>query len=1017
MCNYKQNVRSVFDNFAKFPGYDLFVVGENAAVYKSRKKQWSKDCIKFGFTKDILEYDKYFAMHPDYFWIPVRRHKKYFPHVWSNLGEKFGQVTEEFFNHGNDDCLVVNFSSNHIKSIPCTERYSELCLYVYMSPLLQLSCPKGLYTTRFQRDESNPKCYEVSKRECQTYFRYNKPYDRILYKALMDEFESDGQCRIEIDPFRPNMPFDLDYWMTNLQSVKYVNWSPHVNRGKTPLATYTYADIEGDWLLGTNYQCTVCEQNMIPRTPSLQLLYNAEEERLELFVSHPEFLWTEDPEKVQIACFTTATSALLANVKLLDLLYSYTYTHGDLLINMSVFEVELEDDGPGEYWCEAVAHPDFQVISSNRQVVYEVRKGVVFAIRSVHQCKQRCMGTYSEEILKAAAKEFEDFLENLHIEVDIEDVRIMDVLSSNYEQETLLFHVTFSTEDLPDELEESSFDPSNREFLLRMNLINYVAKKLTPHVNATVAWGNQYSIAGFNHTMFCVSEIPVNSEQLLIFARMNEIKVIPNLCLNENFVLNSTQCVGQFPFGVVWNEDLPKSCENDQKPPLLTQKLFQLLSTRHITVQDVQTLGSLQTNEVDLNPADIFFLGSLIGRFAHNVTELISDPHDLLVFAKIFSKSLGITADRASISHGTMNATNLILDNFERLLQRTSIELPNLLQTDEEKESGVVQFKVHNTISFIIDPSVKNVTGIAFYLPKTDHFDSGEIKLLTADQNETDLLEDEDLEGAAFLPYDLLEEIRSNFTGPLRLILTIIENDVLFRSRNENGSGFSPSGRVITASIPNYDRPLPALFPIIFRPRRDHHEEDEMQCGHWNFHPSNSAVISEWSDVGCDFLARSSRDEDPAYMCGCQHFTNFAFLMTGSKEVTENINGTTSNEKVLVSLDIITQVGCSLSLIGVLLIWLTALLFRSWREREGTKVLLQLSFGIGLQVLMVLLINVDPSMGNTLSSCITIGIILHYSVMAIFAWMLITGENSSFDSQLDTEFIFHRQPISSTCAM
>lgn len=996
-CNYKQNVRSVYDNFAKFDGYDLFIIGENAAVYRSKKKEWSRDCFKFGFTKDILDYNKYFTMYPDYFWLPIRRYKPFFPHVWSNLGEKFGQVTEDYMEHGSEDCLAVNFSSNHIKSLSCTEKFLELCLYVYESPLLPLSCPKGQHTTRFQSKDS--KCYQVSTSgECETLFRYNEPYDRILYRALMDEFKSDGDCRIEIDPFQPNMTFTMDYWMANLDQVNYVNWSPEVNRQTNSLLqTYTYADKEGDWLLGINYKCAVCERGLIPREPSLQLVYNYEEERLELLVTNPEFLWKEDQDDPHIACFTTGTDALLANVDVLDHLFSIQYRHelSGHLVNVFIFEVDLDGDGPGEYWCEAVAHPSFEVISSNHQVVYSVRKGTVFAITAVHQCKSKCMGIYKEDVLKYISSEFKDFLEFLNVDVDIEDVRVMDVLNSSSSRETLLFHVTFSTDNLPDELEDINFEPNvDKEFLISINLINYVTQKLSAHVNA-YQWDAEFSILGFNHTMFCVSEMAVNGGQKLVWGRMNEIKVIPGLCLDENYILTTALCVGDFPHGVIWNGEISKDCENNQQPPPLTQKLFEMLSSRTITVDEVNILdNSLQEEHYDINPADMFLLGSLVGRFVNNVSDLIRDPNGVMVFTRLFSQSLAITVDRAQISHRHMNATNVMLNNFERLLQRSSIEL-NPFITEKERDNGVVEFINDNVVSFIIDPSVRNITGIAFYLRKTEEeFNSGRVEYLYSTQDEMELLEDAELEGAAFLPHDLLEEIRVNFTGPLRIVMTIIENDVLFRTRN-NVSDYSPVGRVLTASIPNYDRPLPALFPIIFRPRRNLIQEDSFQCGFWNFHPRNQSRISEWSNFGCDFLAKSSRSDDPAFMCGCQHFTNFAFLVTGNNNNNKGPPGTETVpphvEKIMISLDVITQIGCVMSLIGVFLIWITAIVFRSWREKAGPKILLQLSFGIGLQVFMLLLINFDHQFYTTTTSCITIGIILHYSVLVIFSWMLITA--------------------------
>lgn len=985
-CPYKQNVRSVYDNFATFSGYDLFVIGEDAAVYRGKKKQWSNECIKFGFTDDITKYDKYFTMHPDYFWLPIRRPKAHFPHVWTNLGEKFGLVTEDFMNHGDEDCLVKNFSSDHVKSTPCDEYYSDLCLYGYVTPLLPLSCPKGWYTTRFQKD-GDTQCYQVADHECSTYFRYNDPYDRILFQTLMTEFKTDAYCRIEIDPFPQNMSFNLQFWQDNIDNVSYVNWSPRVNRNFNPqLPTYTYADPEGEWHLGTNYACTVCEQSLRVRTPSMQLVYDAEEDRLELAVSNAEFLWTENAEP-QIACFTTATDALLANVNVEDEIYRAEYSNGNTMV---VYEVQLEDNGPGEYWCEAVTHPTFEVIKSNREVVYAVRKGVVFAIEAIHQCKpSRCLGIYDKDVLNEVSKTFKEFIESLKIDLNVEDVRVMDIINSSASRETLLFHITFSTEDIPEELEEINLDTeSDPQFMLNLNLINYVNKKLQPHL-FKYQWDEEFSIQGFSHIMFCVTEI---SEGKMFWGRMNEIKVIPRLCLTESYVLNYARCGGEFPYGVKWSTEVSLKCNSITAPPPLTQHLFELLQTRGITVEAVQKIdGSLQDTNYDLNPADVFLLGSLIGRFVNNVTDLINDPDDLLLFTKIFSHSLGITTERAAMSHRHMNATNLVLDNFERLLQRSAVEL-NIWKTENEKEFGVVQYKDRNSVSFIIDPSVKNITGIAYFLPESSNlFDEGRIEYVYGDQDPYELLEDENLEAAAFLPMHVLDAIRFNFTGNLRIVMTIIENNVLFQNSDSEHTA-EPAGRVITASIPNYVHHLPGLFPIIFRPRRTLVDDEDVMCGYWNFHPSNSSKISEWTESGCSFLGKSTRDDDPTYMCGCQHFTNFAFLLTGTNLKGSGNNGTLNpvEERIKFSLDLITQVGCTMSLFGVILIWLTALVFRSWREREGTKVLLQLSFGIGLQVLMFLVINTE-GVGHTMTSCLTVGIILHYSVLVIFAWMLITA--------------------------
>lgn len=75
---------------------------------------------------------------------------------------------------------------------------------------------------------------------------------------------------------------------------------------------------------------------------------------------------------------------------------------------------------------------------------------------------------------------------------------------------------------------------------------------------------------------------------------------------------------------------------------------------------------------------------------------------------------------------------------------------------------------------------------------------------------------------------------------------------------------------------------------------------------------------------------------------------------------------------------------------------MTAFCFRSWREKAGTKVLLQLSLAIGLQMVLLLFINHEKynytlDTANEVNRCIFLGASSHYFVLATFSWMLITA--------------------------
>lgn len=102
------------------------------------------------------------------------------------------------------------------------------------------------------------------------------------------------------------------------------------------------------------------------------------------------------------------------------------------------------------------------------------------------------------------------------------------------------------------------------------------------------------------------------------------------------------------------------------------------------------------------------------------------------------------------------------------------------------------------------------------------------------------------------------------------------------------------------------------------------------------------------------------------------------------------------------ALNTITLVGCFLSLLGIIGIWITAMVFSNWRRKAGTKVLLQLSTAIALPLIFIIISNIDDRMfvnvddsyeitENNKTTCVVLGALLHYSILASFMWMLITA--------------------------
>lgn len=145
-------------------------------------------------------------------------------------------------------------------------------------------------------------------------------------------------------------------------------------------------------------------------------------------------------------------------------------------------------------------------------------------------------------------------------------------------------------------------------------------------------------------------------------------------------------------------------------------------------------------------------------------------------------------------------------------------------------------------------------------------------------------------------------------------------------------------------------------------------------CAFWNFDGNGSG---HWSQEGCTLTV--TEEEGMLDVCRCNHLTHFAeILITRNvfSELDENI------------LEIISVVGCCLSIIGILIVAATAAAFKTWRANDSNKVWLHLCTAV-LFLNICFLITVYTTFEQSGAGCIIIGISLHYSVLATYCWMLV----------------------------
>ncbi|XP_019855105.1 PREDICTED: adhesion G-protein coupled receptor G2-like [Amphimedon queenslandica] len=87
---------------------------------------------------------------------------------------------------------------------------------------------------------------------------------------------------------------------------------------------------------------------------------------------------------------------------------------------------------------------------------------------------------------------------------------------------------------------------------------------------------------------------------------------------------------------------------------------------------------------------------------------------------------------------------------------------------------------------------------------------------------------------------------------------------------------------------------------------------------------------------------------------------------------------------VTVALEIVSYVGVSLSLLGLVLTILTLLIFKSLRQRDASKFHIQLCLSL-IFMLIVFVVGIDRV--SVRAGCITVGVLIHYFALVSWMWM------------------------------
>lgn len=482
------------------------------------------------------------------------------------------------------------------------------------------------------------------------------------------------------------------------------------------------------------------------------------------------------------------------------------------------------------------------------------------------------------------------------------------------------------------------------------------------------------SLIYFRSSKNCFPEDTLISNRNLQWelTKIGEVAISKGMCIKTNGIPVTRKCSGNFLFGAYWDA-VRGSCSNDYVFSHLTELMYSYtINNKTLNKQEIENVTELIKSADNLTSYDVYLISNLIEKVQpENTTELFFETiHDIMKTDRTY----------LNLSQIILNSTDRILNAIDNYLNKNSY-------TYISKGTYFLLQKT-NLILQISYPFVDNVKGIALYGKTNETFDKYNITNVT-DETIPEIT-NTNLQIATLIPEDILKELSQNLTTSektkLQLIITIFQNDTLFNSANFSQK---TNGKVISVLMPQYDEIIDDSIPLYLNS-----DSDGSDCAFWDYGGDWEGKNGSWSNVGEIFY--ETIENTSIVHCEFNHLTHFALLITSEKitaiDEEGNLYWYEAEYDHDLMLNIITYVGCALSLFGIVGIILTAFLFEKWRGKIGSKILLQISVAIAIEIVVTQLAGMDMWKAESSQiTCACVGVVLHYIILTKFCWMLIAA--------------------------
>nr|XP_054764191.1 uncharacterized protein LOC129270881 isoform X1 [Lytechinus pictus] len=442
----------------------------------------------------------------------------------------------------------------------------------------------------------------------------------------------------------------------------------------------------------------------------------------------------------------------------------------------------------------------------------------------------------------------------------------------------------------------------------------------------------------------------------------------PDYTINRDYRIEAI-CVGDTIRPCVWVPLM--NCGRNLTADELLKILLQEEVTEDNAEMVVEEVAEITTMTETISTEGL----EIVADFLEDIVELdTSDVEVTESFVAIANNYADVAEETRDMAEDESGASSRVVVSLETQLAVVEVQNDSLRIIEP------------NIAAEVLDVTADEISqGFTVYMsatPDGDSISGDDFQVEEGDQ--TTQLEVLQAEATLLLPPTLGNKLTGS-TG--RLVITIHLDTALFRDReltelNENQTEFGRelNSRIIGAAVDNEEiEDLEQPVVLSFTPINPN--GTNATCVSYNF------TEKRWSTRGCRKTSNESTDR---ITCECDHLTNFGILM-------DIYGGEGLSAQADFILEIISYVGCCMSIWGLAITILTYASNKKLRDRKPNQILLSLSASLlCLYIVFLVMISVDTERGveeiPPLPCCILAGF-LHYFTLTSLFWMAVEGYN------------------------